>query len=406
MLSATIDGQVTAEAVRNPQPRPVVAIFAEPLLAPSMTFVRAQASALTRFAPLYVSPQRAFPSLEIPPNQEVVLCDDPKAPWVWNRLKQVPFKVFGYSPRFFRRVGEHKPVLVHAHCGPAGLTALPLARWLKVPIVVAIHGFDATVTDAHLARSHYRARAYVRNRHVLHQQAALYIAVSEFLRKEMLNRGFPEERIVVHYTGVDRRFFQPDPHTAREPVVLFTGRLTEKKGCAHLIRAMQEVQAVVPTARLVVIGDGELRQELEHMTSKKLRNYSFLGVQSPAVVRDWMNRARVFCVPSIRAQSGDAEGFGMVFVEAQAMGLPVASFASGGIPEAVAHGETGLLAEELDWRTLARNILLLLSNDTLWTNMSLAGRQRIHRLFDLASQTKILEDLYVQILEQVAAAGS
>src|SRR5256884_6310278 len=79
-----------------------------------------------------------------------------------------------------------------------------------------------------LIRSHYRARVYVRKRHLLHQQTALYLAVSEFLRKEMIARGFPEERIVVHYIGVDTQFFEPDRHRAREPVVLFTGRLTER----------------------------------------------------------------------------------------------------------------------------------------------------------------------------------
>jgi glycosyltransferase involved in cell wall biosynthesis len=284
--------------------------------------------------------------------------------------------------------------LLHAHFGPAGLTAIPLARWLKVPLIVTFHGYDATVTDAYFARSHYRARAYVRNRHVLKREAAGYIAVSEFLRKEMIAQGFPEERIVVHYTGVDTQFFQPDPRRAREPVVLFTGRLTEKKGCEYLIRAMQLVAAAVPAAKLVVIGDGELRQELEQMAKKTLENYSFLGVQPPSAVREWMNRSRVFCVPSVRAISGDAEGFGMVFLEAQAMGLPVASFSSGGVPEAVADQQTGLLAVERDWRTLAGNILALLEDRPLWQRMSEAGRKRVRESFDLAKQTVKLEEIY------------
>jgi colanic acid/amylovoran biosynthesis glycosyltransferase len=398
MLPAPTDAR-WAEPATNPRPRPVVAIFAEPLLAPSMTFIRAQASALTHFAPLYVSPQRAHPSLEVPSDQIIVLCDDPRAPRVWNRLKQVPLKVFGYAPLFFRRVAKHKPVLVHAHFGPAGLTALPLARWLKVPMVVTVHGYDATVTDRDLVRANYRARAYVRHRHVLHKEAALYIAVSEFLRKEMIAREFPPGRIVVHYIGVDAQFFRPDPEVTREPVVLFTGRLTEEKGCAHLIRAMQEVQAVVPNAQLLVIGDGELRKDLERLASKSLRNYSFLGVQPPAVVRAWMNRASVFSVPSVRARSGATEGLGMVFVEAQAMGLPVASFSSGGVPEAVQDGETGLLAMEGDWRALAGNIATLLQDRNCWQRMSEAGPNRVRRLFNLTTQTSKLENLYESLLK-------
>src|SRR5207247_253093 len=115
-------------------------------------------SALSEFTALYVSPQRASPSLPFPSDRAVLLCDNPRAPQVWNRLKQIPFKVFGYAPFFFRRVAEHEPVLVHAHFAPAGLTALPLARWLKVPLVVTVHGYDATVNDADLIRSPYRAR--------------------------------------------------------------------------------------------------------------------------------------------------------------------------------------------------------------------------------------------------------
>lgn len=383
--------------------KPAVAIFAEPLIAPSMTFIRDQASALTEFTPLYVSPQWASPSLDVPPDRAVVLCDDPQASPLWNRLRQVPFKVFGYDPAFFRRVAAHRPVLLHAHFGPAGLTALPLARWLRIPLIVTFHGYDATVADAHLARSHFRVRAYLRNRHVLQKEAALFITVSEFLRKQLIARSFPEERITVHYTGVDRKFFVPAPSVLRDPVVLFVGRLTEKKGCAYLLRAMHEVENRVPAAELVVVGDGPLRQELQALAKKTLRKCRFQGWQPPETVREWMNRARVFCVPSVRAATGDGEGFGMVFAEAQAMGLPVASFRSGGVPEAVLDGETGLLAAEGDWRSLASNILTLLSNDNLWRSMSEAGQKRVREFFDLDKQTAKLEQTYRTLLQPVSA---
>lgn len=380
------------------EPKPTVAIFAEPLLAPSMPFIRAQASALREFTPLYVSPQRASPSLELPSDRVVAICDDPRAPQWWNRLQQVPLKVFGYAPRFFQSVAAHHPTLLHAHFGPSGLTALPLALRLKIPLVVTFHGYDGTVADDYLARSHYRIRVYLRKRHVLQKEAALFITVSEFLRKQLIARTFPEDRIAVHYTGVDTNFFRPDPSLFRDPVVLFVGRLTEKKGCAYLLRAMQEVEGAVPGTELVVIGDGPLRQELEKVAKHSLGKYRFLGWQPQETVREWMNRARVFCVPSVRAPSGDGEGFGMVFAEAQAMGLPVASFSSGGVPEAVLDGETGLLAAEGDWRALARNILALLLHGDLWRTMSEAGQRRVREFFDLTKQTVKLEEIYRRVL--------
>jgi colanic acid/amylovoran biosynthesis glycosyltransferase len=386
------------QAQEQSKPKPTVAIFVEPLLAPSLTFIRAQASALNEFTAVYVSPQVASPSLEVPSDRTVVLCDDPRASKFWNRLRQVPFKVFGYDRRFFQRVATHHPALLHAHFGPAGLTALPLARWLKIPLIVTFHGYDATVSDAYLARSHYRVRAYLRNRHILRREAHLFIAVSEFLRKQLIARTFPEARIVVHYTGVDTNFFRPVPSKSRDPVVLFTGRLTGKKGCAYLLQAMHEVEQVMPDAELVIVGDGHLRQELEEFAKKTLRKCRFLGWLPPEAVREWMNRARVFCVPSVRDASGDGEGFGMVFAEAQAVGLPVASFSSGGVPEAVLHGETGLLAAEGDWRALAGNILLLLENGDLWRRMSEAGQKRTRECFDLTKQTAKLEQIYGNML--------
>ena len=98
--------------------------------------------------------------------------------------------------------------------------------------------------------------------------------------------------------------------------------------------------------------------------------------------------------PSIVARSGDAEGFGIVFIEAQAMGTPVVSFATGGVPEAVEHGNTGFLAKERDWRQLAVHIVDLFKNDSLRVEMSRAGIERVRRSFSLDRQCALLEDLY------------
>ena len=88
------------------------------------------------------------------------------------------------------------------------------------------------------------------------------------------------------------------------------------------------------------------------------------------------------------------------------MGLPVASFASGGIPEAVEHGVTGLLAPERDVNVLANNILMLLTNASLWHRYSQAGRERVERLFDLRKQTAKLESIYQELLVEDQARHS
>jgi glycosyltransferase involved in cell wall biosynthesis len=111
-------------------------------------------------------------------------------------------------------------------------------------------------------------------------------------------------------------------------------------------------------------------------------------------------------VPSVVAASGDAEGFGMVFIEAQAMGLPVVSTLSGGIPEAVINGETGLLVTERDPQALTEAILQLMEDEDLWQRYSLAGRKHVVNHFNLAQQTRRLESVFDQLLADPQQAGA
>lgn len=225
-----------------------------------------------------------------------------------------------------------------------------------------------------------------------------FIAVSQFIRDRLVERAFPKEKITVHYIGIDTRTFTPLLNVQREPLVLFVGRLVEKKGCEFLIRAMQSVQESVPGIKLVIVGDGPLRPTLEQQAATTLRQCSFVGMQTPEQVRTWMSRAALQCVPSVTAASGDSEGLPTVVLEAMATGMPVVASSSAGIPEAVAHGETGLLAPERDWRALAANIMTLLTDQGAWESMSRAGQQRVRRDFDLHKQCAKLEQIYEQVL--------
>src|SRR5579864_7850543 len=106
--------------------RPTVLIYTEPLLAPSLTFVRAQAEALREFEPCYAG-ARAFrgKGLDLPRQRSIVIN---RKGTTLGKVKEIPLKVFGFAPVFFRRVQKFQPVLLHAHSGPNALVALPLAR--------------------------------------------------------------------------------------------------------------------------------------------------------------------------------------------------------------------------------------------------------------------------------------
>ncbi|MCU1340703.1 MAG: glycosyl transferase group 1 [Candidatus Acidoferrum typicum] len=369
--------------------RQALIVYRDELLGASETFVLGQAESLSSFQPFYVG-LRGRSGLSLPESRFHIVGRD----GLIGKLQRARFKLLGPNPSLVSMLAEKRPALIHAHFGPDGCNAIALAHALRVPLVVTLHGYDVTVDDGHLPR------LYIQRRSLLKSHAAKFICVSDFIRKQAIEKGFPVEKTLVHYTGVDLDTFHVRPMDSRSPAVLFVGRLVPKKGCEYLIRAMARVQAVIPGAQLIVIGDGPLRSQLELQAAAALNNYEFLGEQEPVTVRDWMNRATVLGAPSVVAESGDAEGFGMIFAEAQAMGLPVASFASGGIPEAVADGQSGFLVPERDDQALAAKLVLLLGDRVLWTKMSEHGRARAIRLFNIRTQTAILENIYESVLSE------
>ncbi len=376
--------------------KPVVLIYRNNLLPASETFVQKQAEALQGFTPYYVG-SRLVQGLQLPQERKIALNQG----GLLGLTRELSYKLWGIASadlvRYLRRL---HPVLIHAHFAPDGVMALPLAQRLQVPLVVTFHGYDATMQDKYAKASFWSHRVYLRRREVLKQKARLFIAVSEYIKQKILEQDFPPDKVVVHHIGVDTETFQPDPSVQRHPIVLFVGRLAEKKGCEYLIQAMSQVQVVMPDVELVIIGDGALRVELEKLAAIKLRCYRFLGTQPPQIVKRWMNQALLLGAPSVTAATGDSEGLPIVLIEAQAMGLPVVSSIHSGIPDAILHGQTGFLASERDWKTLAEYILRLLKDRTLWQQFSQNGQERVRTRFSLRNQTIALEDIYCNALQQ------
>jgi colanic acid/amylovoran biosynthesis glycosyltransferase len=371
--------------------KPKVVVFSDHLLYPSETFIRAQAYALSEFEPVFAGSRRVQ-GLELPKDHTYTISQGDFA----GRLHEGAFKLFGFAPRrLIRPLGALNPVLLHAHYGSNGLRALPLARSLGIPMIVTFHGSDATATDLRYEGAPFGHRRYLARRKELRNGGTLFLAVSQFIRRKLLQQGFPEERVLVHYTGVDTRLFRP-ASTESDPVILFVGRLTERKGAEFLIRAAAEVQREL-AAELIVIGDGPLRTDLERQAKASLRRYRFLGTRNHEEIREWMNRASIFCAPSVKMPSGEEEAFGMVYAEAMAMEKPVVAFDSGGISEVVAHGCTGFLAPERDWQALARYLSVLLKDTGLRKKFGVIGRERVTRQFDLRERTKVLETIYAGV---------
>jgi colanic acid/amylovoran biosynthesis glycosyltransferase len=397
---STAARRASIQPPRQPTALGTVVIFRIQLLPPSETFIVAQAAAMRQFSPYFVG-WRKVAGIELPAETSWTVDGGS----LRGKLRELRFRYAGPSREQLARLRARSPRIVYAHFAPDGYAAMQLADRLGVPLVTALHGFDVTMTDQAIGATRF-GREYLRGRSALQKKGALFVACSAFVRGRALELGYPAQRTIVHSIGTDIEMFQPPAPGQRRKIILFVGRLVEKKDCGSLIDAMDEVRRHSPEAELVVIGGGPLRPHYEAQSAALGIRCRFLGTQPGSVVKHWMALASVFCVPSIVAASGDAEGFGMVFIEAQAMGLPVVSTFSGGIPEAVRDGETGLLVKEHNPRGLAHAILRLLQDDELWQRFSLAGRRNVESHFNLARQTGRLEKVFERLLTEPYQTGA
>jgi glycosyltransferase involved in cell wall biosynthesis len=376
--------------------KPIALIYRSELLPPSETFVAAQAHALRRYAPRFAGLRRFPAGLPVDPCESVLLTQT-DAPA--DRLRRRLFLATGLAPKFIRALERLRPVLLHAHFALDGAAALPLQKQLRVPLLVTLHGYDTTMADEAL-RSTFAGRVFLRRRQELRERVRFFICVSEHIHQQALERRVPESKIRTIPIGVDLNLFAPDPlrSRSRDPIVLFVGRLVEKKGCEYLIRAMAQVEAGHPEAKLLIVGDGPLLDPLRAQARAALRHCTFLGSQPPNVVRDLMHRASLMAAPSVVASHGDTEGLPITLCEAQAIGLPVVAFRGPGVAEAVVENETALLVPSRDAGGLAEAISTLLRDDCLAARLAKAGRRRAEALFSLERQTALLEDLYTEAL--------
>jgi colanic acid/amylovoran biosynthesis glycosyltransferase len=370
-----------------------VLIYRTELLPLSETFIRAQTSSLRPYQPSFVGQRSTRPTLLSSGSMTLAeqSCRLPHAA-VCAAYDWVGVHPLLHRTSFLHALSSLRASLMHAHFATDAIAAAPLARALGVPLVVTLHGYDVTAD----LRGRNRVRNWLRHQRMraLHEQAELFLCVSDFIRKKALAAGFPAHKLIVHHIGVDTEIFCPSPASSSTRQIVFVGRLTEKKGCAHLIEAMAGVRRTVPTAELLILGDGPLRLSLEYLALRLGIPCKFLGVQSQDAVRRHLGCARICVVPSITASNGDSEGLPMIVAEAQAMGVPVVGTRHAGIPEGIVDGFRGMLSEEGDVHGLARNIARLLNDEDLHADLRLRGIQFVRDRFNLRKQTLALESIY------------
>lgn len=292
--------------------------------------------------------------------------------------------------------------ILHTHCSMAGFVGRIAGRLARVPVI--LHTLHALASREHQA--FWKRRLFLAVERGLNVCTDHYVAVSAAILRQAVASGIAETRhtTLIHH-GLDLGNYRgsDDPSESRRelgfepngPVIGMVGRLEPQKGVEYLLAAMARVRESHPDARLLIVGDGPLRQHLETLATR-LRVHDrvlFLGWSSE--VPKALKALDVFCMPSLW------ESFGYAILEAMACGVPVVASDVEGIPEVVIHRETGLLVPPRDPSALAEALCELLEHPVLRQAMGRAGQERVERCFSEQVMLDHYEELFVQLHRRV-----
>lgn len=271
--------------------------------------------------------------------------------------------------------------VVHGHWVlPGGLIAGLAGRLLDLPYLVSLHGSDIFLSERNPA---FRMAA-----RWTFAGASGTTACSQDLATRAAKLGAPRDSLQVIPYGVHAHLFSGQEDRAQEarrrlglplaaPIVATVGRLVDKKGFDYLIRAFPTVLAELPSARLVIAGDGDNLDQLVALTRVLglAGEVLFPGRVDWREMPDYMALADVFALPSIRDDSGNVDGLPNVLLEAMAAGRAIVASDVGGVSSAIRHGESGILVPEKSSEGLARAIVRLLRDGQLRARLSAGARR-------------------------------
>jgi len=265
--------------------------------------------------------------------------------------------------------------------------AAALGRLLGVPVVQYVYSKEIT------GRPKLTTFAVTR--------AAATIAISQHTTRLAISAGASAENVTTIEPGVDPVEAEPPLQRAQPPTILTVARLRDRyKGFDVMLRALPLVRSQIPAVRWVVVGDGELRPELEATaaTSGLSDAVLFTGRVSDAERDAWYARAHVFAMPSRVPPDGGGEGYGIVYMEAGMRGLSCIAGNAGAVAETVLHDETGLLVDAHDPAEVADALIALLRDPERARRLGQAGRQRaLERSWD--RMVREVETLVEQTVE-------
>jgi phosphatidylinositol alpha-1,6-mannosyltransferase len=282
---------------------------------------------------------------------------------------------------------------------PLGLLAAPLRAAGANQLVALTHGHEAGWAQLPGGRQALRR---------IGDAVDTVTYLGEYTRRRIASALSRDAagRMVQLTPGVDASVFHPDPAGGERvrrahgldgrPVVVCVSRLMPRKGQDVLIASWPQVVTQVPDAALLIVGGGPYRRHLERqLTEGGLQSCVVLTGSVPADdLAAHYAAGDVFAMPARTRRRGlDVEGLGIVYLEASATGLPVVAGTSGGAPDAVLMGRTGLVVDGRDERAVASSVVRLLRDDELRSTMGAAGREWVTQRWSWEHQVRVLRAL-------------
>ncbi len=313
-----------------------------------------------------------------------------------------PVKDFAASVNLYRHLRKNKYHIVHTHNSKAGFIGRLSARLAGVPVIIhTVHGFAFHDQEPLWRRMLFRN---------LERAASKWCDRMIFISEPLIDWALREkitsaEKIVKIYSGIDLDRFKPvsseDKKQARikwginpdAPVAGIVSKLWEGKGHKILLKAFEELIKEMSEAKLFIVGEGYLEEELKSCAEEWGLSESIIFTGFKSEVSEVMSCFDISVLPSY------FEGMGRVLLEAMAMKIPVVASNVGGIPDIVKNNENGILVNPGNVSELAEAMKKLLTNPELSMSMGEWGHKKVTEAFSAESMCEKILSVYSDCLE-------
>lgn len=288
--------------------------------------------------------------------------------------------------------------LIHSHWViPQGTIAYLMKRFYGIPYITSIHGGDIYPLSRELV--HLLRRISVNN------SLCTTINSTSTLKEVEKIKNIDKSKLLVLPMGVDMSMFKQSDFSklkkrfGNNKIILFVGRLVERKGVQYLIRALKIALNKNPNTILLIAGKGEYEDNLKELVEELnlKEKVVFLGALPHNETVKYYNIADIFVLPSVSSKATGYEGLGVVLIEAMACGTNVIGSNVGGIPDIIIDKKTGLLFEADNSEDLAEKIDLLLNNKSLSKTLAKNAKQHIKKF-----SWENISTQFIKILKQAA----